>query len=262
MKNNKWYEKLFLIFVFIFLYLPIIFMIFYSFSESRIIGHWSGFSLQWYEKLLTNTQMQRSFFFTIFIAVAATIISTIIGVFSAIGLYFSKKNIQNTLLSINQIPIVSPDIILGISTMLLFLLFNLRFGWITVLIAHTMFCTPIVIVQIMPKLKAMNTDLIAAANDLGANTWQMLRHAVFPSIKPGIISGALMAFTFSLDDFVVTYFTAGEGVSTLSIQIYSSIKRATPELNALSTVMFLLIIIIIIVYWFVTKNNKLETKVF
>lgn len=264
MKQNKWLSKCFLACVFTFLYLPIIFMIIYSFNSSKTIGNWTGFSLQWYEKLLQNSAIQQSLFFTIGIATSATFFSTILGVIAAIGLFYARPKTKRVLLSLNQIPLVSPDILIGVSTMLLFLLFNLPFGFITVLIAHIMFCTPIVVVSIMPRFYHMDLDIIAAAEDLGANTWQTLKVAIMPAIMPGIITGALMAFTFSLDDFVVTYFTAGEGVSTLSVQIYTQIRRqVSPELNALSTIMFGLILFIIIIYLLVTKKqSKQMTQTF
>lgn len=261
-KQKKIFSKVFLTLVFFFLYLPIFFMILFSFNESKTVGHWTGFSLGWYEKLFSNSTIQASFVFTMVIASVATLVAVIIGTISAIGIYYTKKRTQQTLLTLNQIPIVSPDIIIGVSTMLLFILLQLPFGWITVLLAHIMFCTPVVIISIMPRFSSLDTALVEAAEDLGANPWEVLRVAVMPHIRPGIIAGAIMSFTFSLDDFVVTYFTAGEGTSTLSIEIYTQIKRqVSPELNALSTLMLAVILIFIIGYWlFTTKRASRSTK--
>lgn len=259
-KNNR-FSTLLLFFVFLFLYIPIIIVIIYSFNASRTIGNWTGFSLIWYEQLFNNTDIQKSFIFTMFIALSATLISTLIGTLAAIGIFYTKHRPQKLLLTINQIPIVSPDIVLGISYMLLFLFFKIPFGSLSVLLAHIMFSTPIVIVSVMPRLLKMDIDLIAAAEDLGANVWQIIKVAIIPSIIPGIVAGAMLSFTFSLDDFVVTYFTAGEGVSTLSIQIYTQIKRqVSPELNALSTLMFSAVLIITGSYAFYRerKNKKIK----
>lgn len=244
MTKNRILNKIFLFCVFAFLYLPIVIVIVYSFNESKTIGHWTGFSLDWYKKLFSNQTILQSLVFTLAVALIATFVSTILGTFASIGIFFSKYRPQKFLLALNQIPIVSPDIVLGISYMLFFLFLKIPFGTASVLIAHIMFSVPVVIVSIMPRLNTMDLDLISAAEDLGANFWQTLRVAVIPSITPGIISGAIMAFTFSLDDFVVTYFTAGEGVSTLSIQIYTQIKRqVSPELNALSALMFIAVLL-------------------
>jgi len=262
MNKNRTFAKIFLGIVFIFLYLPIAVVIFYSFNASKTVGHWTGFSLTWYEQLFHNQTIQQALLFTLFIATTATLISTIIGIFAAIGIFYSKKQPQKFLLAVNQIPIVSPDIVLGISYMLFFLFLKIPFGWLSVLLAHIMFSVPVVVVSIMPRFYTMDLDLIAAAEDLGANFWQTLRVAIIPSIMPGIFSGAIMAFTFSLDDFVVTYFTAGEGIATLSTQIYTQIKRqVSPELNALSALMFITIILITGGYAFYTREKNKRSRI-
>ncbi|MGL5041693.1 MAG: ABC transporter permease [Culicoidibacterales bacterium] len=255
---GKYFRFSFLGAIFVFLYLPIIFMIVFSFNESKTVGNWTGFSLKWYEKLFSNATIQQSLIFTLVIATVATIIALIIGTISAIGIYYTNTKRRQTLLTLNQIPIVSPDIIIGVSTMLLFILMQLPFGGLTVLLAHVMFCTPVVIISIMPRFYSLDSALVEAAEDLGASPLQVLKVAILPHIRPGIIAGAIMSFTFSLDDFVVTYFTAGEGVSTLSIEIYTQIKRqVSPELNALSTIMLAIILIGIIGYWaYTTKKSK------
>ena len=262
MSKNNIFHKLFLLLVFAFLYLPIVIVIVFSFNESKTLGNWTGFSLDWYIKLFQNARIQQSLMFTLLVAFVATVVSTIIGTFASIGIFFAKKQPQKILLAINQIPIVSPDIVLGISYMLFFLFLKIPFGPISVLVAHVMFSVPIVIVSIMPRFHAMDLDLLSAAEDLGANFWQTIKVAVIPTIMPGIIAGAIMALTFSLDDFVVTYFTAGEGISTLSIEIYTQIKRqVSPELNALSTLMFFAVLLVTGGYALYTrkmakKNNE------
>jgi len=233
----------------------------YSFNSSRTIGHWTGFSLTWYEQLFVNADIQQSLFFTLFIGLSATLCATIIGTLGAIGLFYTKKRAQKFFLALNQIPLISPDIVLGISYMLLFLVIKLPFGSLSVLVAHIMFSTPVVLISVIPRLYNMDYDLIAAAEDLGANFWQTFKVAIWPTIVPGVISGAILALTFSLDDFIVTYFTAGEGVSTLSMQIYTQIKRqVSPELNALSTLMLLAVVFITGTYFIYGEHKRKKSQ--
>jgi len=259
MKRNKFIGKALLTLLLCFLYIPIVIVVVYSFNASRTIGHWTGFSLTWYEQLFANAAIQQSLFFTIFVAFTATFVASIIGTCGAIGIFYTKKRAQKLLLALNQIPLISPDIVLGISYMLLFLFIKLPFGTTSVLLAHIIFSTPVVLIAVLPRLYNMDPDLISAAEDLGANTWQTFKVAIWPTILPGLISGAMLALTFSLDDFIVTYFTAGEGVSTLSMQIYTQIKRqVSPELNALSTLMLLVVLIVIGAYFI--HNERRQKK--
>lgn len=256
MKKNGLMQKIFVFLIFIFLYVPIIFMIIYSFNASKTFGYWTGFTLDWYKELLVNETIQQSVLFTFIIAILATFFAVILGTFFAIGIYYTKKRTRNLYLIFNQIPLNSPDIIIGISFMLIFLFLRVPFGWQTILLAHIMFCTPVVLVSIMPRLYMMDNALVEAAEDLGANEWQMLKVAILPSILPGIFTGAMLSFTFSLDDFVVTYFTAGEGVTTLSLEIFTQIRRQiNPSINALSTILFLSIFLLIIAYWLISKRK-------
>jgi len=260
MSKNKRSSAVFIGLMLCFLYIPIAIVVIYSFNESQTIGHWTGFSFVWYERLLMNEAIQQSFLFTLLVAFAATLVATVIGTCGALGLFYSKTRPKKFFLTLNQLPLISPDIVLGVSYMLLFIFIKLPFGSLSVLLAHIMFSTPLVLVSIMPRLYNMDRDVIAAAEDLGANVWQTFKVAIWPTILPGIITGAVLAFTFSLDDFIVTYFTAGEGVSTLSMQIYTQIKRqVSPELNALSTIMLIGALLITGAYLVYTHKKQANT---
>lgn len=244
-------SKLYLILIFIFLYAPIAVLIVFSFNDSKSMATWNGFTLKWYYQLFNNTRILRALYYTIGIAVASSIIATIIGTISAIGIHKSKGFKKKILLNINYIPVLNPDIVTGISLMCLFIvfrsIFNVHFGLVTMLLAHITFNIPYVILSVLPKLKQLPQNLEEAALDLGASPSYALRKVILPQIKPGIISGFLIAFTMSVDDFVISFFTTGSGVTNLSIEIYSMAKRGIkPEINALSTLMFAVVLILLL----------------
>lgn len=230
-----------------FFYAPILYMIIYSFNDSRSLTKFSGFSLQWYEKMFNDSTMMESLFYTIAIAVLATVISTFVGTITAIGLSKSKRILKNIVEQINQIPIMNPEIVTAIGLLMFFSAIHVRKGFMTLLLAHIMFCVPYVILSIMPKLRSLNPNLMEAAMDLGATPWQALTKVVVPQIMPGIISGALIAFTMSFDDFIISYFVTGNGVSNISITVYTMSKRVNPSINALSTLIIVILTVVLVI---------------
>ena len=242
-KDKRVLGKVGMALLLVFFYAPILFMIIFSFNSSKSLTHFTGFSLRWYEAMLKNHGMMESLYVTIVIALLATIISTIIGTITAIGLSKSKKVLRAFVSQVNDFPIMNPEIVTAIGLMLLFITFQIEKGFVTLLLAHIAFCIPYVILSIMPKIKSLDPNLADAAMDLGATPWQALVKVIVPQIMPGIVSGALIAFTMSFDDFVISYFVTGQGVKNLSIMVYTMSKRINPSVNAISTLVVLLITI-------------------
>lgn len=242
-KDKRVLGKVGMALLLVFFYAPILFMIIFSFNSSKSLTHFTGFSLCWYEAMLKNHGMMESLYVTIVIALLATIISTIIGTITAIGLSKSKKVLRTFISQVNDFPIMNPEIVTAIGLMLLFITFQIEKGFVTLLLAHIAFCIPYVILSIMPKIKSLDPNLADAAMDLGATPWQALVKVIVPQIMPGIVSGALIAFTMSFDDFVISYFVTGQGVKNLSIMVYTMSKRINPSVNAISTLVVLLITI-------------------
>jgi spermidine/putrescine transport system permease protein len=254
---EKMIKRIYTVLIFAFLYAPILVLIILSFNNSKLRGHWDGFTLRWYLELFKDQQILKSLYYTITIAVLSSGISTVIGTIAAIGIhnmgYFGKKVVMN----INYLPVLNPDIVTGISLMTLFIFVKLKLGFLTMLLAHITFNIPYVILAVLPKLKQLDNHLTEAAMDLGATPFYALRKVIIPEIMPGIITGALIAFTLSIDDFVISFFTTGSGVTNLSITIYSMARRGiNPKINALSTLMFLSIIVLLIVI-----NNRTSQDV-
>lgn len=246
-KDKRVLGKVGMALLLVFFYAPILFMIIFSFNNSKSLTHFTGFSLRWYEAMLKNHGMMESLYVTIIIALLATIISTIVGTITAIGLSKSKKVLRAFVSQVNDFPIMNPEIVTAIGLMLLFITFQIEKGFVTLLLAHIAFCIPYVILSIMPKIKSLDPNLADAAMDLGATPWQALVKVIVPQIMPGIVSGALIAFTMSFDDFVISYFVTGQGVKNLSIMVYTMSKRINPSVNAISTVVVLLITITLII---------------
>ena len=242
-KDKRVLGKVGMALLLVFFYAPILFMVIFSFNSSKSLTHFTGFSLRWYEAMLKNHGMMESLYVTIVIALLATIISTIIGTITAIGLSKSKKVLRAFVSQVNDFPIMNPEIVTAIGLMLLFITFQIEKGFVTLLLAHIAFCIPYVILSIMPKIKSLDPNLADAAMDLGATPWQALVKVIVPQIMPGIVSGALIAFTMSFDDFVISYFVTGQGVKNLSIMVYTMSKRINPSVNAISTLVVLLITI-------------------
>ncbi len=251
--------KIYLALVLLFLYVPIFVLIVFSFNESKSSSVFSGFTLDWYKRLFNNRIIISSLMNTIIIAVAASITSTVLGTLAAIGINSMKRVPRTVVMNVTNMPIINPEIVTGVSLMLLFSFFaarmTLEFGFVTLLIAHITFDVPYVILSVMPKFRQMDPHLYEAAQDLGCSPFRAFRKVVLPEIMPGVVSGFLMSFTYSLDDFVISYFTTGSTSQTLPITIYSMTRRkVSPEINALSTLIFLVVVVVLLF------RNILESK--
>ena len=238
-------SKIILTLTMLFFYLPILYIIIFSFNDSRSLTKFGGFSLRWYEKMFADSTMMEAVLYTVIIAVIATVVATVAGTITAIGLSKSRKVVQKMVERINDLPVMNPDIVTAISLLMFFSVLTVKKGFGTLLIAHIMFCIPYVMLSVTPKLRSLDPNLIDAAMDLGATPFQALTKVIVPQIKPGIVSGALIAFTMSFDDFVISYFTTGNGVNNISILVYTMSKRVNPSINALSTIVILLITLVL-----------------
>ena len=211
------------------------------------MAHWNGFTFKWYERLFQNESIMSALYYTVVVAILSSIIATIVGTISAIGIHKMRGKGRKLILNINYLPILNPDIVTAVALMSLFAFVNLEFGFMTMLLSHIMFSIPYVILSVLPKLKQLPQNIEEAAMDLGATPSYALRKVILPQIKPGIVSGFLMAFTMSIDDFIISFFNTGNGVSNLSIEIYGMARRGIkPEINALSTIMFSVVLILLL----------------
>lgn len=245
-KKKNWFSRFYLGIILAFFYLPILYVIVFSFNDSKSLTNFTGFSLQWYERMFSDRTMMEAIAYTVIIAVIATIVSTVIGTITAIGLSKSKRILRDVVLQINDLPMLNPDIVTAIGLMLLFTSLNVKTGFWTLLLSHIIFCIPYVILSIMPKIRQLDNNLAEAALDLGATPWQALIQVIVPQIMPGIVSGALIAFTMSFDDFVISFFTTGPGVNNISTLVYAQSKRINPSINALSAMIVLVVTIVLI----------------
>ncbi|CCJ66008.1 MULTISPECIES: ABC transporter permease [Leuconostoc] len=264
-KAFKW-SNLYLWFVFILLYLPIFFLIIYSFNAGDVMQGWDGFSLKHYVELFADTRIIEIVVNTFLIALLSSLLASILGTAGALYIYDQRNRlIKNIFLSLNNILLVSPDVIIGASFLILFTVVGFSLGFASVLLSHIAFSIPIVVLMVLPRLQEMNQSLVAAAKDLGANNWQMLSRVILPVISPGILAGFFMAFTYSLDDFAVTFFVTGNGFSTLSVEIYSRARQGVSlEINALSAMMFIVSLVLVLLYYVIStrssKNKKRGTR--
>ncbi|QVK19228.1 ABC transporter permease [Mycoplasmatota bacterium] len=250
---------MYLIFMFLFLYAPIFVLVFYSFNEADSMGKWSGFSLKWYIELFNNEKIQDAFVYTIVCAIISTTVSTILGTISALGIYKTSKKIKETVLNINYFPVINPDIVTAVSLMILYVSLGIPRGFSTMVLAHIMFSTPFVILTILPRLNALDPNMLDAATDLGATPLQAIRKVIIPEIMPGIVAGALIAFTMSIDDFVISYFNTSNGVTNLSIEIYNMAKKPIrPTVNALASLMVACIVLFVFFVNRISYKNKKE----
>lgn len=234
-------SKIFMALLMLFFYAPIIYIIIFSFNGSRSLTHLDGFSMRWYEKMFSDRTMMESVVYTIVIALLSTAISTVVGTITSIGLSKSRPILKKTVEQINNFPIMNPEIVTAIGLLMFFSALGVKKGFMTLLLAHVMFCIPYVMLSVTPKLRSLDPNLADAAMDLGATPWQALTKVIVPQVMPGIISGALIAFTMSFDDFVISYFVTGNGVSNISILVYTMSKRVNPSINALSTLVIVII---------------------
>lgn len=245
-------KKIYLYLIFLFLYAPIVVLVAYSFNESRSRGRWEGFTLRWYAELFRDAEVLRALYNTLAIAILSAAIATVIGTAAAIGIHDMKRVKKAIVINLTYLPVLNPDIVTGVSLMLLFVFTRaftrIGLGFFTMLLAHITFNIPYVILSVMPKLKQLNKHIYEAALDLGATPFCALRKVVVPELMPGILTGFLLAFTLSIDDFVISFFTTGSGVSNISIYVYSMARRGVnPKINALSTIMFITVLILLLI---------------
>ncbi|WP_290721317.1 MULTISPECIES: ABC transporter permease [Exiguobacterium] len=252
--------NLYLIGVFIILYAPILYLAFYSFNSADNMTNFDSFTWDWYKEVFQDSRLLIIVLNTLVIALLSAAISTILGVFGAIGIQaVRKKRVETSLLTLNSILIVSPDVIIGASFLIFFTLLGIQLGFTSVLLSHIAFSVPIVVILVLPKLQEMSPTLVDAARDLGASRWDVLTKVILPYITPGIFAGFFTALTYSLDDFAVTFFVTGNGFTTLSVEIYSLARQGiSMKINALSTVIFLFTFLLVIGYYFL--NQRAATK--
>lgn len=248
---------LYLTLVFLILYIPIFYLIFYSFNQAGDMNRFTGLTLEHYATMFNDQRLMLILVETFLLAFLSSLLATVIGTFGAILIYQVKKKHQNTILSINNVLMVAPDVMIGASFLILFTFIGFKLGMFSVLLSHIAFSIPIVVLMVLPRLKEMNDDMVHAAYDLGASYFQMLKEVMLPYLTPSIIAGYFMAFTYSLDDFAVTFFVTGNGFSTLSVEIYSRARKGISlEINALSTVVFLFSILLVIGYYFISQDRE------
>ncbi len=248
---------LYLTLVFLILYIPIFYLIFYSFNQAGDMNRFTGLTLEHYTTMFNDQRLMLILVETFLLAFLSSLLATVIGTFGAILIYQVKKKHQNTILSINNVLMVAPDVMIGASFLILFTFIGFKLGMFSVLLSHIAFSIPIVVLMVLPSLKEMNDDMVHAAYDLGASYFQMLKEVMLPYLTPSIIAGYSMAFTYSLDDFAVTFFVTGNGFSTLSVEIYSRARKGISlEINALSTVVFLFSILLVIGYYFISQDRE------
>ena len=262
MKKLSTASKAYLILVFIILYAPIFYLIFYSFNSGGNMNGFESFTLEHYKAVFEDTRLIVILINTVLIALLSGLIATIIGTLGAIGIVSIKdKKMRNTLLSLNNVLIVSPDVVIGASFLILFTMIGVKLGFASVLVSHIAFSIPIVVLMVLPKLLEMNTSLIDAARDLGATKRDVLTRVILPYIAPGIFAGFFMAITYSFDHFAVTFFVTGNGFSPLSVEIYSRARAGiTLTINAISGLVFFITVLIVIGYYFVTNRSKARTE--
>jgi len=263
---KKFFAQLYLWVLLLLLYSPLLFITVFSFTESKVLGNWTGFSTKLYRNLFSGSTMGGSSLAsaienTVLIALAASILSTLLGTVAAIGIYNLKGRRRNAMTFLNSIPMINPDIITGVSLFLLFVFLHISQGYLTVILAHVTFCTPYVVLSVMPKLSQINPNVYEATLDLGATPGQALRKVLVPLLRPGMVSGFILSFTMSLDDFAVTFFTRGTiGLDTLSTYIYTDARKGglTPELRPLMTLIFLFVLVLLIIINL--RQHKFSTK--
>lgn len=258
----KFLKKIYVNLIILFLYAPIIILMVFSFNASKSRGTWGGFTLKWYGDLFKSGDIMQALYYTVIVAILSTLISTALGTFAAIGISEKRDVWKKILLNLNYLPVVNPDIVTAVSLMALYSMFRLKLGFITMLLSHIVFSTPYVVLSVLPKLRSLDPNLAEAALDLGATPFYALRKVIIPEIMPGIITGALLSFTLSIDDFVISFFNTGNGVTNLSIEIFAMARRGVkPTINALSTLMFLtMMILLVIIYKRDEGGKKLENE--
>lgn len=261
---RNFFESTYLFIIFLFLYLPVVVLMVYSFNASKSRGSWGGFSLKWYAELFSDSALLSAFYYTIIIAVISSVVACVIGTAASFGINaFRKKSVRAMINTVTNIPVVSPDIVTGVALMILFVAVKIPRGFTTMLLSHITFNIPYVILSVMPKIGQLDKNIYEAALDLGAKPLFAFRKVIIPQIMPGIINGLLLSFTMSIDDFIISFFTTGNGVSNLSIYVYSMAKRGlNPKINALSTIMFIVVICLLFVVNKRTSKDKSKNVLF
>lgn len=261
-KKSSVFSNIYIFLVMLFLYLPIIILVVFSFNQSKYGGTWTGFTLKWYHELFRDKDIVKSLYSTLTVAGINCVVSTVIGTLAAIGIDAMGERGKKFTLNMSSIPMVNPDIVIGVSLISLYSILKFqKLGYTTLILAHITFCVPYVVFAVLPKLKQLDPNLEEAARDLGATPWQTFFKVILPEIKPGIVSGALMSITLSLDDFIVSFFTTGSGVSTLSIKVYSMTKRGlSPKINALTTLMLLVLVTLMVIIQIRNSREKKKLK--
>ena len=259
---SKFFSSGYLILILLFIYLPIGYLVLFSFNEGKSMTNFSGFSLRWYENLFNKeTSMLESIWTTLIVAGISTVVSTVVGTVAAIGLSKAKRVVRTIILEINNLPVMNPDIVTAIGLMLLFISAKIQPSMVTLVLSHISFCIPYVILSVMPKLRQLDDNVAEAALDLGATPWMALTKVIIPQIYPAILSGALIAFSMSLDDFVVSFFNAGPGITTISMYVYS-MKRYNLSVNAMSSLIVaavtLILILVNLIPWIKDKKSQKE----
>lgn len=248
--------KFFLGLILIFFYLPIIYMMFFSFNESKSLSKFTGFSLRWYEQMFANRTMIEAIYYTLAIAIIATIVATVVGTLASIGLSKSKRIVREVVTQINNLPIMNPEIVTAIGLMLFYTSLHIEKGFMTLLLSHIAFCIPYVMLSVSPRIRRLDPNLAEAAMDLGATPMYALRKVIIPELIPSIVAGALIAFTMSFDDFIISYFVSGNGVNNISIMVYTMAKRVNPTINSLSTIIVVIITLVLIVMNVLSMRKK------
>lgn len=254
---SKWSSIIYATLIYSFLYVPILVLIIFSFNQSKLNAVWTGFTFEWYGRLMQNGDVLEAAKNSIIVAIVSTILSTMIGTLAAVGMYRYQFRGKNVLDSLLYIPIVIPEIVMGISLLAMFSMFKIPLGIMTLILAHITFCIPFVVVVVRARLEGFDPSIEEAALDLGANEWETFRRITLPIIMPGIIASALLAFTLSIDDVIISFFVAGPGSTTLPLKIFSMVKfGVTPEINALSTIMLVLTLTIVVIAERIRLKNE------
>ena len=255
---SKVLKRFYLALIFAFLYAPVLTLIVFSFNDSRSRGNWGGFTLKWYGELFHDRRVLSSLYYTLTIALLSALVATVAGTASAVGIHNMKRVLKSVVMNLTYLPVISPDIVTAISLMILFIFARMSLGYTTLLLSHITFNIPYVILSVLPKLKQLNKHMYEAALDLGAKPLYAFFRVILPEIMPGVVTGFLLAFTLSLDDFIISFFTTGSGVSTLSITIYSMARLGiNPKINALSTLMFIVVLVLLLI---VNKRSAANNK--
>ncbi|MGI1730935.1 ABC transporter permease [Streptococcus uberis] len=253
----KKFATLYLTFTFALLYIPIFYLIFYSFNKGGDMNQFTGMTFDHYQTLFSDSRLMSILLQTFLLAFLSALLATVIGTFGAIYIHHARQKYQNALLSTNNVLMVSPDVMVGASFLILFTTLKFKLGMSSVLLSHIAFSIPIVVLMVLPRLKEMNQDMIHAAYDLGASQFQMMKEVMLPYLTPGIIAGYFMAFTYSLDDFAVTFFLTGNGFTTLSVEIYSRARQGISlDINALSTIVFFFSIVLVLGYYYISQDKE------